>query len=320
MESAHRPRAWVPSIRCLGTMVFFLCLGGFNVLYGQVPDKASDVKTWEKLRFSFDASSLYMPKAHVRGGGNVTFTSCTAGAETSVKVSGNTDIGLGFFHGSDDYNFTPLAGFAVADPWNKVHRVGVNGKMRYGFAPKWGLFAAPVVQYSAEEGADFGRSIIYGGALGATYTPNPRLAVGFGVGLLYRLEETVPFPALFMDWRINDRLRLASPLSTGPVGSAGLELGYTMGSSWVIALGGGYRSSRFRLSQGGPVPGGVGQVNAVTGYLNLTRRLGKHLLVSVYGGAVFAGSVRIEDRTGERIDSTGFSAAPLMGLVLTASF
>ncbi len=320
VESPNKQRQHQVALLFVGATALFLCLGSFTCLYGQVPDNIPDVNAAEKIKFSFEASPIYAPKTHVSGGGNITLTSYMATAKASMQVNETVNAGLGLSYEFDDYNFTPLTTFAVADPWNKIHKVGVNGRIRYSLSPKWGLTFAPMVQYAAEEGAHFGRSIIYGGAAGATYTSSPNFTIGLAAAVFYRIEETVLFPTILIDWKINDRLRLTNPYRMGPAGPAGLELGYKLGNNWEIALGGGYRSSRFRLSQSGPVPGGVGQTNAVIGYLNLSRHMGKHFYMSLYGGAAFAGSIRIEDRTGERIDSTSYSTAPIMGLILAASF
>jgi hypothetical protein len=305
---------------CIGAIGLLLCLCGFTDLYGQAPDKALEAGTGDKIKFSFETSPLYVPKTHVSGGGNLTVTTVMAELKAAAQVSEKTNLGLGLSYEFNDYNFTPLTGFAVSDPWNKIHLVGISGRVRYAINPTWSLFVAPSGQYSGEEGAQFGRSLLYGGSAGAAYTPNPRFTIGFAVGAFYRLEDSAVFPAIIINWKITDKFQLRNPYPISAAGPAGLELAYTMGSAWELSLGGGYRSRRFRLSDSGPVPGGVGQTNALIGYLNLSRQLGKNVSMSVYGGAAFAGSIRVEDRTGERIDSTSYNTAPILGLILRTPF
>jgi hypothetical protein len=320
MKSSRKQQKHGFGFVLVGMMALFLFFGSVPGLHGQVPDNIPGTKTAGRIRFSFEASPVYAPKTHVSGGGSMTFARYMAEMKVSMEATEKTSIGLGVSYEFDDYNFTPLTRFAVRDPWNKIHGLNVNGRMGYRLNQKWGLYAVPVIGYSGEEGADFGKSIMYGGSVGAAYTASPTFTIGIAAGVFYRLEQTVVFPAILVNWRVTDRFRVRNPYGMSPAGPAGIELGYDMGNEWNIALGGGYRSSRFRLSQGGPVPGGVGQTSAIIGYLNLTRRLGKHFNASIYGGAAFAGSIRIEDRTGERIDSTSYSTAPIMGLILTASF
>ncbi len=319
IKLTNKQRARSVSFLCTAMgLLFFFC--GFTDLYGQVPLKTLDVRSGDKIKFSLETSPAYVPKTHVSGGGSLTLTTVTTEMKGTAQVSEKTNIGLGLSYEFNDYRFTPLTGFAVSDPWNKTHMVGISGRMRYAVNPRWSLFVATSGQYSGEEGAQFGRSLIYGGSAGAAYTPGPRFTIGFAAGAFYRLDDSTFFPTILINWKITDKLQLRNPYPISPAGPAGLELGYKMGSAWELSLGGGYRSRRFRLSQSGPVPGGVGQVNALIGYLNLSRQLGKNVSMSVYGGAAFAGSIRVEDRTGERIDSTSYNTAPIMGLILTTSF
>ena len=305
---------------CIGAIGLLLCFCGFTDLYGQVSHKTLDAGRGDKIRFSFETSPFYVPKTHVSGGGNLTLTTVMTELKAAAQVSEKTNLGLGLSYEFNDYNFTPLTGFAVSDPWNKIHMVGISGRVRYAINPTWSLFVATSGQYSGEEGAQFGRSLLYGGSAGAAYSPSPTFTIGFAVGAFYRLENSAVFPTIIINWKITDKFQLRNPLPISAAGPAGLELGYTMGSGWELSLGGGYRSRRFRLSDSGPVPGGVGQTNALIGYLNLSRQLGKNVSMSVYGGAAFAGSIRVEDRTGERIDSTSYNTAPIMGLILKTPF
>ena len=236
------------------------------------------------------------------------------------SVSKKVDLGLGLMYEYEDYRFSKLTRFAVADPWNKINRVGLSGRVSYRLTPRYAVFLSPVVQYAAEEGADPGRSILYGATAGVGYVTEGGSYVGLGAGVFSRLDQTTVFPALIISWKITDRLRLGNSYRTGPAGPAGFELAYTLDEKWKLAFGAGYRSYRFRLSDSSNAPGGVGQITAVPVYLALSRKLGEHLELSLYGGAAFAGGLRVEDRTGERIDSANYNTAPLLGVGFSSSF
>ncbi len=301
-------------------VALFLCCAYAACLYGQVPDNVPDTKKAEKIRFSFEASPIYAPKTQVSGGGNVTLTKYMVEIKASGYTGEKIRAGLGLHYEFENYNFTPLTGFAVSDPWNKIHVLGLGGSVVYILNPKWSLFASPAIRYSGEEGADFGKSIMFGGSAGAVYTINSSFRIGLAAGVFYRLEETAAFPGIIVDWKISDRLRLRNPYRMRPAGPAGIELGYELGHDWNIALGGGYRSSRFRLSRSGTVSGGIGQTNAIIGYLNLTRRFGNSFNASAYCGAAFSGALRLENSSGEKIDGAGYKTAPIIGLILATSF
>ncbi|MBA4419046.1 MAG: hypothetical protein C0392_14245 [Syntrophus sp. (in: bacteria)] len=289
-------------------------------LFAQETGDSPFKETSKKTTVLFDAMPIYQPETHVSGGGSFAVARYFISANAANKVNDKITLGLGLTYEFEDYNFTRLAGFAVPDPWHKIHRVSMAGRLTYKVNRNWGIFFSPTVQYSGEEGADFGKSLLYGGTIGASYAASPDFIVGIGAGVFYRLEETSLFPTLIISWKITDKLRLGNSFRTGPAGPAGLELGYTLDSDWRVAFGGGYRSYRARLDSNGPVPNGIGQTRAVPIYLNLTRKLGKGFRMDLYGGAVFGGNLRLEDRNGNRIDSASHNTAPLLGMSLSTAF
>jgi hypothetical protein len=296
--------------------VLLLCLTSSD-LYAQM-FRSLDASA--NAGFFSSGSMLYQPKTHVSGGGDITLTSYRVSAAGFTPVTDKLRFGLGVTYEFDDYNFTRLEGFAVPDPWNKVHRVGLMPMFAYRLQPDWNLFLIPIAQYSAEQGADFDKSIMYGGAIGAVYRVRPNLHIGLGAGVFYRLEQTAVFPSLMISWRITDRLRLGNTNRPGPSGPAGLELSYKLDKDWETSVGGGYRSNRFRLDRNGTVPSGIGQNTSAPVYARIGRKLGQHFFLDVYGGAAFGGSIRLEDRRGREVDSVHYNVAPIMGLTLTSFF
>lgn len=271
-------------------------------------------------KFFVNAASLYQPEARVHGGGNITVSRYSISVGSGAPVGDRVTLGFRLSYEFDDYNFSRLSAFAVPDPWNKINKVGFSTTAAYRLSPEWALFAAPVVQYAGEQGADFTDSLLYGGTVGVLYRPSRRFMIGFGAGAFYRLEETRLFPALLFSWRITDKLRLGNSFRTGPAGPAGLELAYRFDDNWEAAVAGGYRSYRFRLDERGPVPSGIGQSNSWPLFARVSRKLGDHLRADLYGGAAFAGKLRIEDRRGHEIDEASYNTAPLVGLALTMAY
>lgn len=268
-------------------------------------------------RFFVNGASLYQPESHVHGGGDVTVSRYSLSAGSSVPVSDKVSLGFGLSYEFDDYNFSRLSSFAVPDPWNKINRIGFHTRVGYRLSPEWSLFAAPVVQYAGEEGADFGDSLLYGGTIGALYRPSKTFAIGFGAGVFYRLEETRFFPAFIFSWKITDQLRLGNSFRTGPAGPAGLELAYAFDRNWEAAVAGGFRSYRFRLDKDGSTPNGIGQTDSWTLFARVSRRLGQHFRADLYGGAALGGKLRLEDRHGHEIDQVSYNTAPLAGFAIT---
>ena len=274
----------------------------------------------QNVRLFLNGATLYQPSSHVSGGGDVAVSRYSLTAGSMTPVNDRISLGVGFSYEFDDYNFSRLSNFAVPDPWNKIDRVGLHTSIMYRLSPEWRLFAAPVVQYAGEQGADFGNSLLYGGTVGAVYRPSQTFMIGFGAGVFSRLEETNFFPAFILSWKITDYLRLGNSFRTGPAGPAGLELAYTIDHNWETALAGGYRTYRFRLDSSGNVPNGIGETDSWPLFARLSRKLGRGLRLDLYGGAAFGGTLRLENSQGHEIDRTSFNTAPMAGLALTTLF
>ena len=144
--------------------------------------------------------------------------------------------------------------------------------------------------------------------------------IGLGAGVFYRLEKTRVFPSLIVSWKINDRLHLGNSYRLGPAGPAGLELSYKLDENWEVAAGGGLRSSRFRLDKNGSTPGGIGENRSWPVYARLSRKLGSALHLDLYGGAAFAGEIKLQDSSGHDINSVKYNTTPLVGFNLRAIF
>ena len=272
------------------------------------------------FRFGASAASSYQFKSDASGGGDFSVSRYFLMVGGSGPVDDKIGIGIGLTYGLEDYNFSDLKGFAVANPWNKIDRVGLGTRLTYKVGDDWGLHVAPMVEYAGERGADFDDSLMYGGLIGATYRATPDFAIGLGVGAFYRLEQTRVFPALIVSWKITDRLRLGNAYLVGPTGGAGLELTYVIDKNWQLSAGGGYRSLRFRLDSTGPIPSGIGENDSWPIFVRLSRRLWQTVHIDFYGGAAFGGKLRLEDSGGHEINSIRYNTAPLVGLTLRAFF
>ena len=125
---------------------------------------------------------------------------------------------------------------------------------------------------------------------------------------------------MLVDWRLSERWRLANPLPAGPTGPAGLELDYSLGDGWNLGLGAAWRSTRFRLSEDGPVANGIGEESGVPVFLRATRSFGPNATLYLYAGAVTAGSLTVEDTAGRVLREVDFGTAPLLGITFSARY
>jgi hypothetical protein len=219
-----------------------------------------------------------------------------------------------------DNRFALPNAFSAAAPWGDVERVGLNVPLSVRTDAGWAFVLTPSLDYFRERDADWGESLTYGAVLSAARSFGPKNRLGFGLGVYQQLEEVRAFPFLVVDWQLSERLRLNNPLPAGPTGPAGLELNYRASARWELGAGAAYRRVRFRLSEDGAFPGGIGEESGVITFLHAATRLGPTVSLDLYGGALLSGELSVEDRNGEALARHGFDSAPLLGATLRVRF
>jgi hypothetical protein len=234
----------------------------------------------------------------------------------SPGVSGGVTFNYDYF----DYSFSSPTAFGGTAPWSIVQRYGVAVPLSLALRDDWLVGFAPTLDWLRENGADTGDASSWGAILSATKLFAGGNRLGLGVGVYDRIEKTVAFPFVIVDWRLSDRWRLINPLPAGPAGGAGLELDYVLDGGWTIGVGGAWRSARFRLSESGPVPNGVGEERGAPLFLRATWEFGRNISLHLYAGAVVAGEVRVDDPSGNRVQSDDFGTTPFLAATFAARF
>ena len=179
------------------------------------------------------------------------------------------------------------------------------------------LGLSPVFGWSYESGAKVGDASTFGAIATATKVYSPRLVLGLGAGVIRQVNETKVFPLLIVRWQIDERWRIANPFPAGPAGGVGLELAYSPDERWDFAVGGSYRSTRFRLDDHGAGNAGVGAYRFYPLFARIARSFGPRTRVDLYAGVGLGGHLSVTDTNGTTIARDDYSAAPLLGLTLS---
>ncbi len=158
-----------------------------------------------------------------------------------------------------DYSFSSPKSFGGRSPWGVVQRYGVSLPLSFAAGDGWRLAVAPSVDLFRENGANTGESLVWGALFSGTRRFADGNLLGLGIGVYDGIEKTSVFPFLLVDWRLGERWRLINPLASGPTGPAGIELDYQFDGGWTAGVGVFYGVMRFRLSDNGPTPDGVGE-------------------------------------------------------------
>lgn len=271
-------------------------------------------------RPSASITPLHLGKADIDGGGDHSVFSTIVRAGVVGSIGGPNLAGVTFNYDYSDYSFSNPAAFGGVAPWNVVRRYGVAAPLVFGVSDRWVLGFIPSVDWFRENGADEGESLTWGGVVSATRFFADGNRLGLGVGIFQRLEKTSVFPLLLVNWKLGDRWRLVNPLPAGPTGPAGLEIDYRLDGGWNLGLGAAWRTTRFRLSESGPVANGIGEERGFPVFLRATRSFGGGLAINLYAGVVTAGQLRVEDPNGNAVREVDVDPAPLVGVTLSARF
>ena len=263
---------------------------------------------------------VYQDEGDLDNGGDFSADGVLTNFGLSGPIGGDNRAGITFNFDYLDYSFGNPVGFGGVAPWNVVQRYGLSVPLSFGLRENWMLGIVPSVNWFKEDGADTGDSLAWGGIVFASKRFASGNMIGPGIGVYELIEETRVFPLLLIDWRLGERWRLINPLSAGPIGPAGLELDYDFTKGWVAGFGGAFRRSRFRLSDTGPEPNGIGEQRDLPLFVRVTHNLGRQAQLHLYIGALVDGRLRVENPSGAELHEEAFDPAPFVGLTLQAHF
>jgi len=289
-----------------------------SIAFAQAPGPAPTPGTSGVTPFG-SVTPIWQGKADLDGGGDFGVIGAVLRAGVTAPFGTGNFGGAVFNYDYLDYDFSGNTAFG-AGPWGVVQRYGMSFPFVLRGGDGWIFGITPTLDWFRENGASWSDSLTYGALVSATKSFAPDRRLGLGVAAFYRLEETTIFPFLIVDWRLSERWRIVNPLAAGPTGPAGIELDYKLTDTWSLGFGGAWRSQRFRLSESGPTPSGIGEERGVPLFARLSRRFGPQSSFYVYAGAIVGGKLRLEDRNGNEIREVSFDPAPLLGATFSYRF
>jgi hypothetical protein len=263
---------------------------------------------------------IYQGNADLDRGGDFSVGGVVMRGGVSYDFGGGNRAGVTLNYDYFDYAFSTPESLGIRPPWDIVERYGVTIPLSLDVGDGWSLGAAPSVDWFMENGADSGDALSWGATVSGIKRFKDGNRLGLGVGAFDGIEETTVFPYLIVDWRLSDRWRVVNPLPSGPTGPAGLELDYQFDGGWTAGVGAAWRVLRFRLSDTGPTPSGIGQERGVPVFLRVSRSFTDRLALHLYGGVVAAGQLRQENASGGLLREEDFDPAPLFGATFVGRF
>lgn len=269
---------------------------------------------------SFVSVSPVFEDANLDRGGDFSLGGVIMRAGTSTGFGDGNRAGMTLNYDYYDYSFDNPTAFGGVAPWTIVQRYGFSAPLSFALRDGWSVGIAPSMDWFRENGAKTSDSLVWGATLSAVKRFADGNVLGLGVAAFNGLEKTAFYPFPVVDWRITPRWRLINPLATGPTGPAGLELDYLFDSGWTLGAGATWRKARYRLSEQGPVPNGIGEISGAPIFLRVTREFERTYTLNFYAGVVAGGELRVEDAGGNLLRTDDFDLSPILGVNITARF
>lgn len=279
---------------------------------------ANDPGSWEG---TVSATTLRTSEADLDAGGNTRLASHHFRAGVDRQIGDATELGARVSYDFLDRDFSSAGGPGALRHLGRTNRVGIAGSFTQRTRFGWSYGVRPFVSWAFESGAFSEDAMSYGAALAVVAGLSGDKRIGTGARVSRDMENEVKLsPIILVHWELNDNWTVANPREANFTSPTGLEIRYTYGDDWGIALAGIYHSEEFRLDDQGPAPGGIGESSGILSYVRTTYRLSPALRMNGYVGALLSGKLEVEDTAGDRVASSGYDTAPFVALALEGTF
>ncbi|MCH2137952.1 MAG: hypothetical protein MK074_02750 [Phycisphaerales bacterium] len=285
----------------------------------QDPDAGlgQDAATPFELNWSLEAGYAYQLRTTIDAGGRFKWGRGHMHLNGSTPLRDDLELRVGI---RGQYDTFDAEGPAIT--WDSVRTWQADASVQWKATERWQVFGGAQVISAAADGANFGDAIDVGGAIGAVYAVNERLALGGGIGVRSRhLDDALVYPVIMVQWGITEHLRLSTSLTSGWANQTGAELAYALTDDVTVGVAAVYDYQRFTLADGDPTaPGGAGEFTMLPVAAFISYDLSERCTVSAFVGANIGGSMKITNTARVDVLDTDYESAPVVGVQGTITF
>ncbi len=292
------------------------CCFGFVFLgFTAFPSAAQPRLGWA---YQVDGLAAFQGDADLSGGGKFSASRAFLRTTALYNLEGGSSVGLSTSIGKLDFNFSQ----SNNQPWENIRDLRVAVPVRFRVGDTITVFVSPQIRWDYQSGASSSDGRTYGVFAGIAWQLNERLTIGPAFGAFSEFDEsgTDFFPALLIDWDINDRWNLNTGSGVGATQGPGLSLSYALNEAIDLSLTARSERIRFRLDGDGLAPDGVGEDKSIPVVLSLGYNPNPGVSMSVFAGAEFDGRLTLDDANGVEISRQRYDTAPLVGLAFRVRF
>lgn len=237
------------------------------------------------------------------------------GVDLPISTDGTLNLRVGSEYETYDFKDAPAFAPGFNEPWDRVLRYRLDAGYSQPAGDKWRWFVGADVQSAGEIGADWNKTLTFGGRGGASYAFSDKFILGGGLFVHSRLEDDPAiFPFLFIRWQFADKWTLSTTGRNPASFGIGLELDYKVAEDWTLFLAGSYQSRDFRLDKDGASPGGIGQQRQVPINFGVAWKANSQVTITGYVGANFFQEYELQDASGNEPQQFDAKAAPFVGI------
>lgn len=262
--------------------------------------------------------AIFQDDADLSEGGSFSANRSFLRASALYRFGTGSSVGVSGSVGQFDYDFGP----AVVQPWGDVRDYRLSVPVRVPIGNSASLFVSPQVRWDYERGASSSDGRTYGAFTGIAWRINDQLTIGPAFGAFSQLREvgTRVFPALLVDWDINDRWNLTTGTGLGATSGPGLSLSYQHSDAISVSLTSRIEEIEFRLNDDGIAPGGTGEDESVPVVVSVDYNPNPALALSVFAGAELDGELSAYGANGALLSEQEYDTAPIAGVAFQFQF
>lgn len=268
--------------------------------------------------YQIDGLAAYQGDANLSEGGDFSASRAFLRTTALYNFDGGASAGLSASIGRFDYDFSQ----AGNQPWQDIRDIRISAPVRFRVGNTASVFVSPQIRWDYQSGAEASDGRTYGVFAGIAWKLSESLTIGPAFGAFSQLEDDDVdfFPALLVDWDINDRWNLNTGSGIGATQGPGLTLSYALNDTMNVALSARSERVRFRLDEEGLAPNGVGEDKSIPVVLSFGYNPNPGVSLNVFAGADLDGRLTLDDANGTELSQQSYETAPLVGVAFRARF